>query len=142
MQADAPNMQADVLDIQTDVPIMPAPNHNIRHVDTITFNNQTFQVYINRRYVYFDVLPNDVIPITRYHTRYNDYIFQTGRYYYCPSLRYIFEPVYDGKLYKLLPVDNGDIFYGDTYFTNYCNLCDIHLNYVKVHIDRVGLYNE
>ena len=123
---------------------------NVRYVDTITGYNQTFQVYVNGRYVYFDVMPDDVIPITHYHTIYNDYTFQTGRYYYSPSLRYIFEPINvyftinttnDSTLYKLLPVDNCDVFYGDNNLIDYCNLCDINRKYIKVHIDRVGLYN-
>ena len=122
---------------------------NVRYANTITNNNQTFQVYVNGRYVYFDVMPDDVIPITHYHTIYNDYTFQTGRYYYSPSLRYIFEPINvyftinttnDSTVYKLLPVNNDDVFYGNT-LPNYCNLCDINHIYVKVHIDRVGLYN-
>ena len=148
--------------MQDDAPNMPTPSHNIRYISTITINGQRIKVYRNVRYVntitvngqplqldcryfYFDVLPDDVIPITHYHTIYNDYTFQTGRYYYSPSLRYVLEPVYDGELYKLLPVNNGGIFY-DNSFPNYCYLRDINRKYIKVYINRleknIGMVDE
>ena len=90
-------------------------------------------------------MPDDVIPITHYHTRCNDYTFQAGRYYYSPSLRYVLEPVYDGELYKLIPVNNNNNDDDDEFYhyiaPYYCYLRDIHRKYIKLNIDRVRLYN-